>query len=583
MEWLDPSEAPIMRVALAQINQHVGDIDANARRVSDAIAFARTRDAQLVATPELALTGYPPEDLVLKPAFVAANVAALHEVAREADGVTAVVGFAEGHRGRLFNAAAVCSDRTVVAVYRKHLLPNYGVFDEQRYFVPGDEHVLFETADGTFGVSVCEDAWSENGPVVVQGHAGAQLVVNINASPFHKGKFTERAAMLSERARRAHAAIAYVNLVGGQDELLFDGGSMALDAQGNVVARSAQFEECIDVVDIPLEPTSGRDVTGVRRLPLELAPPGKGTITPPRAPELSKEAELYAALELAVRDYVTKNGFERVVVGLSGGIDSALCAVIAADALGPENVVCVSMPSEFSTSHSVSDAKELAANLNVELHDIPVASIYDGYLNVLYGALGRGPAGIAEENLQARIRGNLLMFVSNRDGYLVLATGNKSEGACGYATLYGDMAGGFAPIKDVLKQEVYALARYRNTKAPVIPGNILTKAPSAELRPDQKDEDSLPPYAVLDPILEAYIEQAASVEDIVEQGFQRAVVEDVVTMVDRAEYKRRQAAPGPKVTVKAFGRDRRLPISNGWKESPREEALEKVTGPKGDR
>jgi NAD+ synthase (glutamine-hydrolysing) len=572
-----------MRVALAQINQHVGDIDANARRVSDAIAFARTRGAQLVATPELALTGYPPEDLVLKPAFVAANFAALHEVAREADGVTAVVGFVEGHRGRLYNAAAVCSDRTVVAVYRKHLLPNYGVFDEQRYFVPGDEHVLFETADGTFGVSVCEDAWSENGPVVVQGHAGAQLVVNINASPFHKGKFTERAAMLSERARRAHAAIAYVNLVGGQDELLFDGGSMALDAQGNVVARSAQFEECIDVVDIPLEPTSGRDVTGVRRLPLELARPGEGKITPPRAPELSKEAELYAALELAVRDYVTKNGFERVVVGLSGGIDSALCAVIAADALGPENVVGVSMPSEFSTSHSLSDAKELAANLNVELHDIPVASIYEGYLHVLYKALGRGPAGIAEENLQARIRGNLLMFVSNRDGHLVLATGNKSEGACGYATLYGDMAGGFAPIKDVLKQEVYALARHRNTKAPVIPGNILTKAPSAELRPDQKDEDSLPPYAVLDPILEAYIEQAASVEDIVEQGFQRAVVEDVVTMVDRAEYKRRQAAPGPKVTVKAFGRDRRLPISNGWKESPREEALEKVTGPKGDR
>jgi NAD+ synthase (glutamine-hydrolysing) len=572
-----------MRVALAQINQRVGDIDANARRVSDAITYARTRGAQIVATPELALTGYPPEDLVLKPAFVAANVDALHEVAREADGVTAVVGFVEGHRGRLYNAAAVCNKGTVVAVYRKHLLPNYGVFDEQRYFVAGDEHLLFETAEGTFGVSVCEDAWSENGPVVVQGHAGAQLVVNINASPFHKGKFAERAAMLSERARRAHAAIAYANLVGGQDELVFDGGSMAIDAHGDVVARSAQFQECIDIVDIPLQQPWGRTVTGVKRLPLELSNPGGETITPPRAPELSREAELYAALELAVRDYVTKNGFDRVVVGLSGGIDSALCAALAADALGPEHVVCISMPSEFSTSHSVSDAKELAVNLGVQLLDIPIASIYEGYSNVLYAAVGKGSVGIAEENLQARIRGNLLMFLSNRDGHLVLATGNKSEGACGYATLYGDMAGGFAPIKDLLKQEVYALARYRNARSPVIPANILTKAPSAELRPDQKDEDSLPPYAVLDTILEAYIEQGASVEEMVEQGFQRAVVEDVVTMVDRAEYKRRQAAPGPKVTVKAFGRDRRLPITNGWRESPRDEALEKVTGPKGHR
>jgi NAD+ synthase (glutamine-hydrolysing) len=583
MEAIELSEAVIMRVALAQINQRVGDIDANARRVSDAITFARTRGAQVVATPELALTGYPPDDLVLKPAFVAANVDALHEVAREAHGVAAVVGFVEDQGGRLYNAAAVCSGGTVVAVYRKHLLPNYGVFDEQRYFVAGDDHVLFETAEGAFGVSVCEDAWSESGPVVIQGHAGAQLVVNINASPFHKGKFAERAAMLSERARRAHAAIAYVNLVGGQDELVFDGGSMAIDAHGDIVARSAQFEECIDIVDIPLAPTSGREISGIRRLSLEISTTAAETIAPPRAPELSAEAELYAALQLAVHDYVTKNGFDRVVVGLSGGIDSALCAAIAADALGPEHVVCVSMPSEYSTSHSVSDAKELAANLGVHLSDIPIASIYDSYLKALDEAVGRGSAGIAEENLQARIRGNLLMFLSNRDGHLVLATGNKSEGACGYATLYGDMAGGFAPIKDVLKQEVYALARHRNARAPVIPANILTKAPSAELRPDQKDEDALPPYALLDPILEAYIERGASVEDMVEQGFQRAVVEDVVTMVDRAEYKRRQAAPGPKVTVKAFGRDRRLPITNGWRESPRDKALEKVTGPKGDR
>ena len=571
-----------MRVALAQINQRVGDIDGNARRVADAISAGRARGSQIVATPELALTGYPPDDLVLKPSFVTANMRALDEVARGATDVAAIIGFAEARRDRLYNAAAVCHGGRVVAVYRKHLLPNYGVFDEQRYFVPGDTHILFETSGGTFGITVCEDAWSENGPVVTQGHAGAQLVVNINASPFHKGKSAERSAMLSERARRARAAIAYVNLIGGQDELVFDGGSMALDASGSVIARSPQFEECIDVVDIPLEPSSSREVAGVRRKPLTLRTTADADATPSRAAELSREAELYAALELAVHDYVTKNGFERVVVGLSGGIDSALSATIAADALGRERVLCVAMPSEFSTAHSLTDARELAANLGVELFDVPIAPIYDAYLKVLEEAVGTSSPGIAEENLQARIRGNLLMFLSNRDGYLVLATGNKSEGACGYATLYGDMAGGFAPIKDVLKQEVYALARHRNARGPVIPANILTKPPSAELRPEQKDEDSLPPYPVLDPILEAYIEDGASIEEMVERGFERTVVEGVVSMVDRAEYKRRQAAPGPKVTVKAFGRDRRLPISNGWRESNRD-LPEKVTGSGGSQ
>jgi len=560
-------EGKPMRVALAQINLSVGDIDGNAQRVVEAASAARDRGAQIVATPELALTGYPPEDLVLKPSFVTANVRALEEVARATEGVVAIVGFVEPDGDRLYDAAAVCTGGEVVATYPKHLLPNYGVFDERRYFEPGDRRLLFETAHGTFAVSVCEDAWSAHGPVVSQGRAGAQMVLNINASPFHKGKLVERAAMLGERARQAEACIAYVNLVGGQDELVFDGGSLVVGADGKVVARFPQFEEYVGVVDVPLgRPSAPREPT-IKRLALELGA-GEGASTEsPVAPQLSDEAELYSALELALADYVRKNGFERVVVGLSGGIDSSLTATIAADALGPERVLGVIMPSEFSTSHSATDAKELAANLGIELSEIPIATVYNAYTKVLDEAIGSRQVGLAEENLQARIRGNMLMFVSNRDGHLVLATGNKSEGACGYATLYGDMAGGFALIKDVLKREVYALAHYRNAQKPVIPRRVLTKAPSAELRPNQKDEDSLPPYEVLDPILEAYIEHQASVEELVERGFERSIVEEVISLVDRAEYKRRQAPPGPKVTTKAFGRDRRLPISNGWRET----------------
>jgi NAD+ synthase (glutamine-hydrolysing) len=572
-----------MRVALAQINQSVGDIEGNAGRVIDAIHAGRDLGAQIVAAPELALTGYPPDDLVLKPSFVSANLAALEEVARATTDVVALVGFVERAGNRLYDAAALCQRGEVLAVYRKHLLPNYGVFDERRYFDPGTAHVLFETSEGVFSVSVCEDAWDADGPVVAQGRAGAQMVININASPFHKGKITERAEMLGERARQARASIAYVNLVGGQDELVFDGGSLVIGPDGEVVGRLAQFKESIAVIDVPLGSARSQKVEAVSRIPLGLRAKESPAPRPSIAPSLSRESELYAALELALTDYVRKNGFERVVVGLSGGIDSSLTATIATDALGPDAVLGVSMPSDFSSPHSVTDAKELAANLGIELIDVPIASLYDAYMKVLGEALGSREPGLAEENLQARIRGNILMFISNREGHLVLATGNKSEGACGYATLYGDMAGGFALIKDVFKQEVFALARHRNSMSPVIPDNVLTKAPSAELRAGQKDEDSLPPYSVLDPILEAYIEHEASIEEIVERGFDRATVEDVISLVDRAEYKRRQAPPGPKVTVKAFGRDRRLPISNAWRESGRARYPSKVTGEKGPR
>jgi NAD+ synthase (glutamine-hydrolysing) len=569
-----------MRVALAQINVHVGDIDGNAERVIGALSVARRQGAQIVATPELALTGYPPDDLVLKPSFVRANLRALERVAGATEDEVGIIGFVEPDGDALYDSAAVCSQGEVVAVYRKHLLPNYGVFDERRYFQPGRRHVLFDTSAGVFGVCVCEDAWEATGPVVAQGRAGAQVVININASPFHKRKIGERTAMLAERARAAHASVVYVNLVGGQDELVFDGGSLVVEPGGDIVTRLPQFEERVDVVDVPLGSADGESIESVDRVALDLRP---APAPPPRAeiaPLLSDEAELYGALEVALRDYVTKNHFEGVAVGLSGGIDSSLTAVIAADAIGAERVLGIAMPSDFSTSHSLLDAKQLAANVGMELLQIPISSIYDAYTGVLDEALGSREPALAEENLQARIRGNLLMFVSNREGPLVLATGNKSEGACGYATLYGDMAGGFALIKDVFKQEVYALARYRNSLSPVIPQDVLTKPPSAELRPDQKDEDSLPPYATLDPILEAYIEHDASVDEIVDRGFDRAVVEEVITLVDRAEYKRRQAPPGPKVTVKAFGRDRRLPISNGWRERSDFELPEQVVGEK---
>ena len=558
----------MIRIALAQVGPVVGDISGNAEMVKRAMEDAATAGAQVVALPEMVITGYPPEDLLLKRSFVGANLAAIEDIASASTDVLAIVGFVDEDAGRLFNAAAICKDGRLLGIYRKQLLPNYGVFDEDRYFEAGTEHLLIETPEGIIGVCVCEDAWSDTGPVITQGDAGAQVVVNINASPFHKNKLEERTEMLAQRAVRADASVVYVNAVGAQDELVFDGGSLVIDAKGKPVARWPQFETCLAVVDVPLGTPRRGHASNINRIPCDLRPPSSDApAPPPMTAVLPDEEEVYRALVLCLKSYADNNGFSKVVVGLSGGIDSTLTAVIAADALGADSVLGVAMPSEFSSTHSVEDAEELASNLGIDHIEIPIRGPYGSYLEALEAAFGPHEMSLAEENLQARIRGTLLMAISNRYGHLVIATGNKSEMACGYATLYGDMAGGFALLKDVFKTEVYALCRYRDRLSKVIPERVMTKAPSAELRHDQKDSDSLPPYDVLDPILEAYIEDDAGIDEIVAAGHDRPTVEKVVALVDRAEYKRRQAAPGPKVTTKAFGRDRRLPITNRWRES----------------
>lgn len=567
----------VIRIALAQVDLPVGDIDGNVTKIEAAMAEAAELGAQVIAFPELAVTGYPPEDLVLKRSFIEANLRAVDHLAAVSSDALVVFGFVEPGRDRLYNAAAVCREGKRLATYRKHLLPNYGVFDERRYFDPGRGHFLFETSHGVIGVCICEDAWSDAGPVISQADAGAQLVVNINASPFHKDKIGERYELLAARARRARSSIAYVNLVGGQDELVFDGGSLAVGPDGALLARFPQFVERVGVVDVPIGEARSSHHPSITRIPVTL-PEASGPAEPLVAPDPPAVQEVYEALVLSLRDYARKNRFTKIVVGLSGGVDSALTAVIAADAVGSTNVTGVSMPSEYSSSHSVDDAKLLADNLDMELLSIPIADIYHSYLQTMERTFGPEEMGLAEENLQARIRGTLLMAISNRYGHLLVATGNKSEMACGYATLYGDMAGGWALLKDVFKTEVYELCRYRNSLGEVIPERVITKPPSAELRPDQKDSDSLPPYEVLDPILEAYIEQDLGIADIEAMGYERHTVEKVIALVDRAEYKRRQAPPGPKVTTKAFGRDRRLPISNSWREGDPGPLPEKAVG-----
>ena len=569
----------MIRVALAQLNLPVGDIDGNATRIIATIERAESEGAQVLALPELAITGYPPEDLLLKRSFVEANVEAVNAVAAETGNVLTIIGFVDPGKDRLYNAAAICQHGQVLSVYRKHLLPNYGVFDEQRYFESGRGHTLIDTPDGVIGVCVCEDAWSERGPVVTQGDAGAQVVININASPFHKGKRAERIQMLCDRARRANSSIVYVNMIGGQDELVFDGGSLVINPEGNVVASLPQFVERFGIVDVPLGRAGETHHPSVRRIDATL-PKARGEARAEKAEQLATTAEVYEALRLALKDYAAKTGFDKAVIGLSGGIDSSLTAAIAADALGPDNVLGIAMPSEFSSTHSVEDAKALAANLGIDMLEIPITPSFHAYIETLKGAFGEVETGLAEENLQARIRGNILMATSNRYGHLVIATGNKSELACGYATLYGDMAGGFALLKDVFKTEVYELCDYRNSISPAVPDNVMTKPPSAELRHDQKDSDSLPPYDTLDPILELYIEEDAGISDIVAAGFDTKTVERVVALVDRAEFKRRQAPPGPKVTTKAFGRDRRLPIANRWREGHPGRLPAKSVGPK---
>jgi NAD+ synthase (glutamine-hydrolysing) len=560
----------MVRIALGQINTTVGDLSGNVQRMEAAAAEATRAGADLVCFPELAVTGYPPEDLVLRPAFVADNLSALRDLARRTAGGCAVLaGFVDHTDRGLHNAAGLLSAGEVVARYHKVQLPNYGVFDEQRYFVAGEAACPVRLASSALGISVCEDAWMPGEPWTGYARVHASVIPNINGSPYHRDKIAERLQVCRARARETGAWIVYVNLVGGQDELVFDGGSMVIAPDGELAWRAAMFEEDLLVVDldVPEAPSS---------YPGPVVP---ATAKPP-ATDASRLAwpegaeQVYRALVLGLGDYVRKNGFREVALGLSGGIDSALVAALAADALGPQAVRTVAMPSPYSSAESIEDAREVARRLGVRFDEIRIDEVFKAYLSALEDVFRDAPENVAEENLQARIRGTLLMALSNKFGSLVLATGNKSEYSVGYATLYGDMAGGFAPIKDVPKTLVYEVCRWRNEEAdrhgqpPPIPDAVLTKAPTAELRPNQRDTDSLPPYEVLDPILAGYVEDDRSEVSLIAAGMDAETVRRVARMVDAAEYKRRQAPPGLKITPKAFGRDRRLPITNHYRRLP---------------
>ncbi len=573
----------LLRVALAQINPTVGDVDGNARKIAARIAEARDEGAALVVFPELALSGYPPEDLLLKTSFLDRAAAALQELAAQTRGIVALVGFPESAED-VYNAAAVLADGEVAAIYRKMYLPNYGVFDEQRYFQSGAEAGIFELNGIPIGVTICEDIWEPGPPAMTEALAGAQVIVNLSASPYRVGYGHGRERMLVQRAIDNLAAVVFVNTVGGQDELVFDGHSVAVDQDGRVLARCPQFEESLTLCTIdPREVASARlrdtrhraNVRRQRRATPVAEPPvvhlaslevagGGETVGGTMADLLDPEAEVYAALRTGLRDYVDKNGFEHVVLGISGGIDSALVALIAADALGPERVTCVSMPSPYSSEGTRADAATIADNLGIDFREISIDAAMESYDAMLKDSFAGREPDIAEENIQARIRGNLVMALSNKFGWLVLATGNKSELSVGYATLYGDMAGGFAVLKDVFKGWVYRLVRWRNEQEgrELVPASVLERPPSAELRHEQRDEDSLPPYDVLDAILAGYVEEDLDAVELVRRGLPGDDVERVIGMVDRAEYKRRQAPPGIKISTKAFGRDRRLPITN---------------------
>ena len=585
------------RIAMVQMNPTVGDLDGNVRRITAWLREAKKAKADLVAFPELAITGYPPEDLLLKPRFVADNRRALQEIVRHCRGLAAVVGYVSQSDGidpkparssvvsagahELYNAAAVIADQKLITTYCKWYLPNYGVFDESRYFHPGRRLPLIRLRGTVVAVNICEDVWLPEGPTGFQAAAGAEVIVNINASPFHLGKSRVREQMLATRARENGVVLTYTNAVGGQDELVFDGNSVILDHQGEVVARGKAFEEDLIVADLNMEAVARARRTGRKKLlprrvasavevhaaPLPAVQKTRARAVPDVAAVLDQLEEVYRALTLGVRDYVRKNGFTRAVIGLSGGVDSALTAVLAVDALGAENVWGLFMPSPYTSQDSHDDVAELGTGLAISVRTIPITALFDRYRHALAETFeGRAP-DTTEENLQARIRGNLLMAFSNKFGHLVLTTGNKSEMSVGYATLYGDMAGGFAVIKDVPKTMVYGLARLRNLRGttPVIPKRTLDRPPTAELRPNQKDEDSLPPYEILDPILQAYVEEDRSLEEIVEAGYARATVARVIALVDGSEYKRRQAPIGIKITHRALGKDRRMPITNGYR------------------
>src|ERR671930_832759 len=572
-----------MRLALAQINTTVGDLDVTRETILQGRAEARAASADLVLFPELAVTGYPPEDLLLRPGFVRAAAESLRALARETRGLTALVGFPH-FDGDLFNACAICAAGEVKAIYRKRFLPNYGVFDEDRYFAPArGDLLLLQHGETLIGPTVCEDLWQPGPPATDLALAGAQLITNISASPFHVHRDREREEMFATRARDNACFVAFCNAVGGQDELIFDGHSLVLDEEGHVLARAPGFEEALLVVDVDPADAVGRRLRDVRRRALArergalpeatvVAIGGpRGAVEPVEAqvaPRLDKLEQMRLALELGLRDYVDKNGFSEVVIRVSGGIDSAVTATLAFEALGPQRVHCVSMRSRYSATETRSDARRLAENLGTEFRELPIIDVVTAAEAALAESFAGSEPDLTEENLQARIRGVLLMALSNKFGWLVVATGNKSELSVGYATLYGDMAGGFALLKDVFKTDVFRLSKWLNERVgrEVIPQSIIDRAPSAELRADQLDEDSLPPYPALDRVLEAYVEEDRSLDELAGDLFDEDVVQRAVALIDRAEYKRRQAPPGVKLRPKAFGRDRRTPITNRWRD-----------------
>jgi NAD+ synthase (glutamine-hydrolysing) len=584
-----------LRLALCQLDTVVGEVDGNADRIIDCLARVEAQGADVAAFPELAITGYPPEDLLLKPAFVAHNLAALDKVVAATAACVALVGFVDvvgdedlddavahaagagavareaaikGAPRRLRNAVAVCVEGRVLGVYHKRRLPNYGVFDEERWFAPGTIALeLYRIAGMPVGVSICEDLWFPEGPVLTQARGGAHLVVNMNASPYSIGREADRLAVARQRVAESGCAIAYVNQVGGQDELVFDGGSFVMDAAGEILGAAPRFVETSLLVDVPVLADGAGPalpVVSVSGAPRDRA----GRVAPAPPAPLDEEAEVYEALVLGTRDYLRKNGFTDAVIGLSGGVDSSLVAAIAVDALGPGHVHGLSMPSRYSSTGSVTDADALATRLGIDLFNVPIESAHAAFSSVLAGALDHAPSGLTDENLQSRIRGVVLMAVSNDRGWIVLTTGNKSELATGYSTLYGDSAGGFAVIKDVPKTLVYRLCRYRNARAgmELVPESVLSKPPSAELRPDQRDDQSLPPYDILDPLLEALVLNDRSIADVAASGYDPALVVRVASLVDGAEYKRRQSPPGVRITAKAFGKDRRMPITNRYRD-----------------
>lgn len=572
-----------VRIALAQVNPTVGDLEGNTEKIIHHIRAAEDHSADIIAFPELSVTGYPPEDLLLKPQFIKDNLEALKKIKEEVWDITSIVGFVD-RKNDIYNAAAILHNKTIVDIYHKMYLPNYGVFDEFRYFQAGTRSPIYTIGDITFGVNICEDIWYPEGPAHIQSIFGADLIININASPYHIGKSEFREKMLSTRATDNAVVIAYLNTVGGQDELVFDGHSLVLDEKGEVICRGKQFEEELIFIDLNLDAVFMQRLHDPRRRQEEIASAERSKVerivisrempqkTKKRLPArkgsiLSPAEEIYNALVLGTSDYARKNNFGCAVIAMSGGIDSSLVATIAVDALGKDNVKGLFMPSPYTAKESKEDVFGLAKNLGIKLLEIPVSGLYASYLKTLEEAFKGLAQDTTEENLQARIRGNILMAFSNKFNWLVLTTGNKSEMSVGYATLYGDMAGGFAVIKDVPKTMVYELCRWRNEKEgkPLIPERVISKEPSAELKPGQKDTDTLPPYHILDPVLKAYVEDDRSFDDIISLGCDAECVEKVIGMIDRSEYKRRQSPPGVKITKKAFGRDRRFPITNRYR------------------